>query len=295
MNRSTRNQLDVLPKEVKIYGQTVGIPKVSEFQNFDPKFMKEFRDMTCIFFGARRTGKTTALRHFLSINKSLWDRVYVFSMSADLQKDTFDFAEKDDQFTDFDPEVIGKIIDDQKADVMQKLANKQDHLIKHILIVLDDMISDYRIRTSPVFDSIFSMGRHLRISSIVLTQEIGGKSGVNRICRNNIDLGVCFYPPNENDRELIIEQYLSTQNYKIGEVVLSQITAEPYTAIAFMPRKNMRDLRDFCYVYKAPQSVPKFRIGNGMLGKSYSVPKKGDPVVIRVKKEKREGVKIIID
>ena len=182
-------------------------------------------------------------------------------MSKDFQPDIFEFAPEENRFDDFDLSVLSTIVNNQAEDVKQKLKNKQENKIKNIMIVLDDMISDDRIRTSPVFNSIFTMGRHLRISSIILSQEVGGKYGVNRVCRNNCDMVLSFYLPNENDREMIIDQYLSTQSNKIGSVVFSLLTAGDHQAIVILPRRNKRNYPDFCYYYKAPEKTESFFVG----------------------------------
>jgi hypothetical protein len=102
---------------------------------------------------------------------------------------------------------------------------------------------------------------HINIASIVLSQEFGGKYGLPKVARANEDLVISFFPNAEYDRELIIDQYLSTESKKLGEAILRKVCMEEYTAIVVANFKTDINPEEYIYKYKAKLKVPHFEIG----------------------------------
>lgn len=247
-------------KTMRIRGVEEPIP--NNFKDFDPKQIQEWSDCAVIIYGRRRTGKSTAMRHFVYTNKKLWDEVYLFSETAYLQPGLFDFVPEDHQYTGFDVEKLEELLGAQEADVDHKLKNGQEKAIKHLLFLFDDVISNDKIRHTPAFNGLFTKGRHIRSSVIVLTQSIGGQNGIPKVIRDNVDLCISFFPHNALDRESMVERYLSIKDKKIGDQILKDITFEEYTAIAVLLAKNGKEYEDYVFKYKAPEKTPKFMIGS---------------------------------
>lgn len=247
-------------------------PLPKNFEDFDPKIMQQWTRMEIpkesagicgIIYGKRGAGKTVALTDFVYQNKKCWDEVYLFSQTAFLQKGVYDYVPEEHQFDSFDVDSLNKIISHQLEDVDMKLKNNEQTAIKHLLFIFDDVISDERIRHTPAFNQLFTMGRHLRCSALVLTQSVGGRDGISKVVRDNVDFVVAFFPYNELDRDAIVERYLSLHHKKIGDMVIKDITIQEFTSIAIVIRKPAsRRYEDYVFRWKANPKVPKFMIGS---------------------------------
>ena len=79
-----------------------------------------------------------------------------------------------------------------------------------ILICFDDIIQDAKIRRSPLLNELFTLGRHLHISTIILSQTISGQTAsLPPVVRYNAEIIQCFHTFNEYDLELLGSQFAS--------------------------------------------------------------------------------------
>ncbi len=229
--------------------------------------MKEAKNMAVIIVAPRRGGKTTIMKDLLSQVYSWYSAVYVFSETVELQPKMFNFCPEENICNSFDEEKMIKIYEQQKERVM-KLKMLGVKIIPYILFIFDDCIGDQKIRSSKTFIKLFTQSRHLNCGVIVLSQEVGGKYGINKVCRANADIMIAFNLPSENDRELIVSQYLSTINKTIGHELFDRICSIKYNAIIICNFKISKNPEEYVYQYIADEKVPKFIIdkkGNGRL------------------------------
>ncbi len=237
------------------------------FEDFDPvKTLEEFKNFSCMIVAKRGSGKTLILKDMLSKIGHWYSEAYVFSNTADLQTDNFDYIQKYNIIKGFDVEKLTELHDKQyrlALDIEKKGLKKETHL-PYMLLLFDDVIGDNLVRTDKVFSEIFIHGRHSNICVIVLSQEVGGRYGINKVCRTNCDLVISFFPSSEYDRELIAQQFLSTENKKLGLALINHITLEPFTSITIFNRKSDRDYRQYVYRYKGAEKVPHFEIGTAL-------------------------------
>ncbi len=256
-------------ESLKIGSVIYRIPK--KFEDFKPTIMQEWTSVNIpkdssgicgIIYGKRGVGKTVALKDFVYQNRKSWNKVYLFSQTAYLQSGVYDFIPEDNQFDGFDVGALTKIIADQAEDVEHKIKNNDQDKIKHLLFLFDDVISDEKIRHSAAFNQLFTMGRHLRCSAIVLTQSVGGRDGISKVVRDNVDFVISFFPYNEIDRDAIVERYLSLQHKRIGDMIIKDLTTQEFTCVVIVVRKPAsRMYEDYVYKWKANIKVPKFMIG----------------------------------
>ncbi len=252
-----------------LFGQTKrmqeceNIANSYNFKEFDIREeMKDSRNFAALMLAPRRGGKTTMLRDLLSKIYNWYTKVYVFSETSHLQPDMFNFCPKENIFRHFSEEKLKEICDSQEDKIVRLLklgVPKKEHPI--VLLVFDDCINDHHIRSSPTFIKLHAAGRHLALCSIVLSQEVGGKYGINKVCRANCDLLISFFIKAEGDRELIIEQYLSQENKNVGYKIYKNITKEKYKAIVVCNFKNDQNPEETIYWYLAKEKVKKFMVG----------------------------------
>lgn len=240
----------------------------TRFKEFDPEDIPEHFNM--VIAAKRRSGKTHLIRHLLKPIHKRFDEAYLFSETAHLQDNPYDFIDKKHQYKSFEPSVIRDIINRQLKKIEEiknssiKNKDKQNDEIPKILILLDDVIADPKVRTCSELKCLAVEGRHLRLSICNLTQYIGSKYGFPTVILNNADIFIAFMLHDEWSRQTAVERYLSTIDKKEGHKILNAITHDEYTAIICnLSIPNIRVYEDYVYYYRAPKDPPrKYRINS---------------------------------
>lgn len=240
---------------------------MSGVQEWDPTILPEHFSM--IVYGRRRSGKTFQLRQFIHDIRKRFTDVYLFSDTAHLQDEDYSYVPEKNRIRGLDENRMEEILDKQREIIeMNKTRKKKDCIKSTPLILLDDIISDPKVRHSPVLNSLYTLGRHTHISVVTLTQEIGGKFGVPRVLRSNADCVIGFYAHSEVDRKMICQQYASVTDggSKEGGIYYKTIASEPYTSAVFdLTNVEARRYEDYIYKYRVPEKQPKFMIGQDKL------------------------------
>lgn len=236
------------------------------FETFDiRKELDDKRNFAMTITSKRRTGKSVLLKHLCSQIKDWYQTVYVFSMSAHLQPDLFDFVPKDHIIEGFNEEKLKQIWTSQEQLVTKiKEVKGGGGDIPKVLIIFDDIIGDPKLRNSQTLNNYFILGRHLHFAQIILTQTMSGKWGVPGVIRQNVDVAVAFFLDSERCREQFCGQYLSAKNKKIGDLIFEKVTRDvPYQAIIVLN----------CVVERDPMKVIKTFVANPKIGKFKMTPK----------------------
>ena len=236
-----------------------GIEKFNIHENTRIK-EKGYECPSFIVYGPRGSGKTFLTSDIIYQIHSDFDIIYLFSNTAHLQKDVFKFIPVSNKIQGFNEDILSDIVENQKQQVRRSLAT--DEPVKKIIIVFDDVISNNKIRASDVLNDLYISGRHLRISPFLLSQSIGGKSGIPIVIRDNADVVFSFYPSTIYDKSLIYERYLSMKDKKQAQVLIEQCTHERFHVMVIC--NNMicqsRNYEDYIYTYLADKT-PEFKIG----------------------------------
>ena len=241
--------------------------------NFEEFDIRKELDDKCNFFmtitAKRRSGKSVLLKNLCYQIKDWYASCYVFSMSAGLQPDLFDFVAKENIYDGFQEEKLLEIWNAQKAMVMSlKKTKTKDKDIPKVLILFDDIIGSEKVRHSSVLNNFAILGRHLHFAVIILSQEMGGKYGIPKVIRSNVDVAIAFYLDSEVCRDLFCTQYLSAQNKKIGLVIFDKITrGKPYQSIIVLNCKVNSNITEVVKTFIAKEKVPKFKLGELSLEK----------------------------
>jgi hypothetical protein len=241
---------------------------------FDPTTLpKNFSGM---IIGKRRTGKSVFLKDMLYKIRKWYKKIFIFSETLHLQPDLYTFIPKENRYNSFNQEALQSIWDTQMSYVMSELEIKPDldkSKLDHVMIIFDDCINDVKFRGSKILKDLHVMGRHNCIASIILSQTISGKWGIDGVCRQNEDLVVSFMLKEEYNRDLLVEQFLSVENKKIGMKLYRDIVNEDqYQAIVIENYKNSGDYLDFVKKYTAELNIPKFEISDKLIVKKIKEP-----------------------
>jgi hypothetical protein len=84
-------------------------------------------------------------------------------------------------------------------------SNKPPKERKHILLILDDCVSDHNFHQSPTIKKLFLRGRHINISLLITTQYI---YLISPSMRNNLDYLFCGQM-NKQSIDLLTTEFLS--------------------------------------------------------------------------------------
>lgn len=242
------------------------LPQIKQF-DIVAELGDKIRNFSAAIFAKRRMGKTHLAKYLLYQTRKWFKEIHLFSKTAYLQPGEYDFVPKSNIYNGFVPEKITEIWTRQEAYILSELTKgrkKED--LDIIMILFDDVITDGNIRHCPAFNDLFVCGRHTRIATIVLSQEFGGREGLPKCARANLDLMISFFPNGEYDRDLLVQQYLSThpdprKSSKLGHALLRSLCDEEYQAIIVANFKTTLDIPSYVFRLKAPAKIPKFVIG----------------------------------
>lgn len=229
-----------------------------------------------LMYGARRIGKTHLMTHIMSKIGKRFDEIYLFSGTAEVQPDAWRFIPKCCKVAAFDESRIQEIMDVQSeriAQIRSKIKNvdKRDGAeigriinkkCEHVMLIFDDIVSDRRVVRSGMLDNLYTLGRHLRISQVILSQNANAQNSVGLSVRNNVDYVFTSCMPSEPMYERLAENYFGVEGKKQGVKVLKAITSEDYTfAVAEIHKSGRRKLKDYVRKIKAPPKIPRFKAG----------------------------------
>ena len=242
----------------------------ADIEEWDPTTLPE-DGFSCVFFGARRTGKTFLIEEIIyklhTEGGRNWDAVFLFSDTALVNRQQYKWVPPIFKFEGVDEETISAIFKRQE-DMNLKDSEGGPGKENHVLIIADDVISDPRIRHSPVINKMYTAGRHYRLDVVILSQSIGGASGLPPVVRMNADAVVIFRPRSTRDRELIAEWFLGIvdsdfSGTKLGRAFMKIVTQADFTAMVVdLAKQNVSNLTDYVFTYKAAEEgVPAFRLG----------------------------------
>lgn len=254
----------------------------------DISFVKDYNftnlpeNFAVLISSPRRAGKSHLMKFLLMFVKDRFDKCYCFSESCDLQNDIYDYVPEGNRFNTFDEDVLRGIIKFQEDN--KKTNNKlkeKDRNYSKVLIILDDIIGDPKVRKSRLLNNIFSRGRHSNLSVIILSQTNSTRHGFPRVILENTDIAISFLNHNQFSRETFVEYFMSVENKKNGMILYNSICkSSPYTAVVCDKSiSNIQSYKDYVFKIKAPAKLKNYKIGktdyytkNSKAESLYSIP-----------------------
>lgn len=234
---------------------------ITKFDKFDiVKNYSDKKNFACSITAKRRTGKSVLMRHLCSQMVGWYEEVHVFSLTAHLQTDLFDFVDEKNINHTFDEEKLKSIWNRQESLIMSLKKKGQIDNFPTILCIFDDIIGDTKVRNSKILNEYFIAGRHIHIGMIIISQEMGGRYGLPKVVRANLDLAIAFFLNSEGDRELFVKQYISTKSTKYGKVIFNDICQEEYKAICILNYKTDKEPENYINWFIADLKIRKFKM-----------------------------------
>ena len=228
-----------------------------ELQPFD--ISKINLDSLILVVGKRRFGKTTWSRWVLSQMQDLFPRgAYCFTST----KHNYFWQQHipDSRiYEGFQPEVIEKIMDEQKTVYERFLEGDIDKkTVPYVCLILDDVIGDHNLRYEELFDTLAFSGRHYFIFCMVNTQDI---KGINPKIRQNADIVAFTYQTQDRSIEQIAKDYADIFADKDQFKALIKENTQDFQLVIIDQATAHFNAEDVFFISKAKEEVEPFKLG----------------------------------
>ena len=126
----------------------------------------EVINKTICLCGKRHSGKSELIKYILSLYGYQFNKIFVVCPSEAVNHLYQKIMPKENIFNEYSEEWIDKLMNR----LIKLNAGKKDEESVHILLVLDDCVSDVNFHAARNFEKLFTRGRHMKISLIITTQ-----------------------------------------------------------------------------------------------------------------------------
>ena len=162
-------------------------------------------DATVVCCGKRRTGKSWALRNIMYLMKDKIPAGIVISQTDELNKFWRDYVPKKFIYPKYEPEILDAVFKRQKEILNDKnLSDKEKDKLAPFFVLLDDVISDQRLKYDENLMELFVAGRHYRLFVMITTQYA---KAITPTLRGNTDFCLIFKTIQGRQREALWEDF----------------------------------------------------------------------------------------
>jgi len=224
-------------------------------QEWDMLSMPDFPVIVNI--SRRRGGKSFLTRDIVRnyfVKKKKIKNILVISETG-LFNDDYKWIDKSKITPNFNNDLINAIFERQK-----KLIEYDKKGDNELLIILDDVVNmeDSGRNNIKLLARLFTLSRHFQISIILNTQYI--KSDIYPpIMRDNTDICIVFLQNNKDNKKLVKDTWLSTDETNNGIILLDTIPNENHRALVIDITKTINNYEEFCFHYTAKPINPQWR------------------------------------
>lgn len=178
----------------------VTIPSLAEFNPDEIKL-----DGTLVAVGKRRTGKSWCFRNIMYLMKDKIPAGIVISQTDPLNKFWQQYVPKKYIFPKYQPEILDAVFKRQKAILNDKNLTKSEKDKKApFFVLLDDVISDQRLKYDENLMELFVAGRHYRLFVLITTQYA---KAITPTLRGNTDYCFIMKTMQGRQREALWEDF----------------------------------------------------------------------------------------
>ena len=165
--------------------------------------------------------------------RGCFDRMHYFSASADLDPSLQvikEYCEKELEMkeeclhSEWDEELLAEIIENQRK-ALHSAKREGRKYLPQLLIVCDDFADNPKAVRGPVLKSLFIRGRHMGISTLVLSQKL---RLIEPAVRVNCTFMCVFRLRNYGDLAAVVEELSALANQKTIKALYDKATSQPY-------------------------------------------------------------------
>ncbi len=210
-----------------------------------------------LIVGKRGTGKSVLLMDLLHKMKDKFDIGVVCTPTKSTQDMFKDVVPDSMIYSDFDPQILGKLID------LQKQRGRNKKRVYNIFVVLDDCAYDKNLFGSKCIHmrDLFFNGRHYHITAFICLQYM---LDIPPAMRTNVDFLFALREPILANQNRLWSNYFGIiNNFESFQTVFNNCT-QNYECLVSDNTANGTNLVEHCvFWYKADSSVPTFRLCAG--------------------------------
>ena len=206
---------------------------------------------TILVVGKRRSGKSEGVRYLVKNELNEFKKVFVFSPTEAVHTFYGEFVDKECIYHTYEDGLIEKMI--ERLSVVN--ANKNKDNPNHVLIILDDLINDLDFHHANGLKKLFSRGRHIFITTIVISQYI---YAVPPIVRTNADY-IFAGQQNKRSVEIMTDEFLSPNMEKDEFVKMYAKATQDYGFLVINQNSvsNLDDVNEIYGIVKVPKETLK--------------------------------------
>jgi hypothetical protein len=253
---------------------TVNLPVLQEFKYDDIKL-----DATLVAVGKRRTGKSWAFRNIMYAMKEKIPAGIVISQTDELNKFWRDYIPAKYIYPRYEPEILDAVFKRQKNILNDKnLTKEEKEQQAPFFILLDDVISDQRLKYDENLMELFVAGRHYKLFVLITTQYA---KAITPTIRGNTDYVFIMKTIQHRQREALWEDFGDFLTKDAFNQMIDAYTEDNEMLIVDTCPERTVTPEDMMYWWKAQDPGP-FRMGSKKYWASAltnnSVPSKEGPV-----------------
>jgi hypothetical protein len=150
----------------------------------------------------RNSGKSQLLRWMVQVERDAFDKVFCICPTESINHFYKDFVDRDCIFDGWDDEWAEQLIA-TLTKVNGGGKPRSEH--KKVLLILNDIIADANLHSSPTIKKLYARGRHLSISLVVTTQHL---TAVSPLMRTNSDF-IAIGQLNRASINILVDEFMS--------------------------------------------------------------------------------------
>ena len=201
------------PQKATAYGKHATMPVLAADQyaevilpdltEFDPETIK--LDGTIVAVGKRRTGKSWVFRNLMYLMKDKIPAGIVISQTDELNKFWRQYIPAKYIYPKYEPEILDAVFKRQKKILNDNgLTDEEKDKAAPFFVLLDDVISDQRLKYDANLMELFVAGRHYRLFVLITTQYA---KAITPTLRGNTDYCFIMKTIQQRQREALWEDF----------------------------------------------------------------------------------------
>ena len=229
------------------------LPDITEFNPDDIKL-----DATIVAIGKRRTGKSWVFRNLMYLMKDKFEAGIVISQTDELNKFWQQYIPSKYIYPKYQPEILDAVFQRQKKILNDKnLTDEEKEKKAPFFILLDDVISDQRLRYDANLMELFVAGRHYKLFVLITTQYA---KAITPTIRGNTDYCFLMKTVQKVQRECLWEDFGDFLTKDAFAQILDAYTEDNEVLVIDTCPEHEVDPLQMLYWWKA-QDPGAFKVG----------------------------------
>jgi hypothetical protein len=247
-----------------------------DIQEFNPEEIK--LDATIVAVGKRRTGKSWIFRNLMYLMRDKIPAGIVISQTDELNKFWRQYIPAKYIYPKYEPAILDTVFKRQKKILNDRgLTDEEKEKKAPFFVLLDDVISDQRLKYDSNLMELFVAGRHYKLFVLITTQYA---KAITPTIRGNTDYCFMLKCMQKVQRECLWENYADFLTRDAFNQILDAYTEENETLVINTCTDTGKDQISMMSWWKA-QDPGKFKCGSKEYWESSMndnvVPPKGGP------------------